>query len=423
MDKEKQTALLKDPQQNLIPLTKGDLKRVLATEANYDRWSNFLFPPIKSNDLYEVREKRLLVELPDGSSKEACISVIPAKDNKGYTDKTYDVFLALQEIWQDKGMTDDIVEIYLGDIAKKLDLKENGRVAQMIFDELLCLSRTTVSWVFTFETLDTKQNTVEDQRIFDYFKYSKKEKRLKGTTSAKCKIRFSEHIRDNFRSKITIPVNFEARKSIRSNIAKCLYNRLDNILAKASYRERSANLIIEDLNLVTPRYKYKSRRYKLLQTLQKNLHGVELSQKGYSLDVGIQETANGSDWKLILKKQDNGKTKRLDNKPHIPIVNYDENQIEHMITHIDELIGGRAKNAGLYRKFAQCYSDTLIFRSIAEYKEVSQHISSSVSGSEDKKQRYFTGVMHQTAHKMGMEWINDCGTNCQKRPENNLLTN
>ena len=165
--------------------------------------------------------------------------------------------------------TIDILEIYLGDISKKLDLKENGRVAQMIFDELLCLSRTTVSWVFTFETLDTKQNTVEDQRILDYFKYNKKEKRLKDTTSAKCKIRFSEYIRDNFRSKITIPVNFEAQKSIRSNIAKCLYNRLDNILAKASYRERSAKLIIEDLNLVAPRYKYKSRRYKLLQTLQK----------------------------------------------------------------------------------------------------------------------------------------------------------
>ena len=58
MDKEKQTELLKDPQQNLIPLTKGDLKQVVTAEANYDRWSNFLFPPIKSNDLYEVREKK-----------------------------------------------------------------------------------------------------------------------------------------------------------------------------------------------------------------------------------------------------------------------------------------------------------------------------------------------------------------------------
>lgn len=39
-----------DPQQNMIP--DEQVAEIISTEANYDRWSNFLFPHSKSTGIY-----------------------------------------------------------------------------------------------------------------------------------------------------------------------------------------------------------------------------------------------------------------------------------------------------------------------------------------------------------------------------------
>lgn len=75
----------------------------------------------------------------------------------------------------------------------------------------------------------------------------------------------------NIRNRLTIPVNFTARKSIKSEVAKALYNRVDGLLAKMDRHEKTAINLINELSLKASRYQYKSQRKAFVQLIQKNL--------------------------------------------------------------------------------------------------------------------------------------------------------
>jgi len=404
-----------DPQKNMIPATEDELSQIISMEANYDRWSNFLFPHVKSKDLYGRRKRTWSIDLPDGQTSEAQIEIIPAQDERCYTDKTYDVFLALMEIWQDLMMPDVPMELFIGDVAKKLDLKENGRVVAMIIEELRCLEETKVSWIFSFQTAQTREDTYKNQRVLDTFDYVQKKERVKGVTKTRCLVRFSEHIRNNFKNKITIPINFSARKKIRSSIAKTLYNRIDNILAKNPVHERTALGLVGDLNIPEGRYKHKSQRLELVQRLQRNLDGIELSRLGVFLSVDIKETSDGKDWKCIFKKRGESSVVPR-SKPRLPIVNPDGDTREYLIDLIASVVGSKEKNYGLYNTFALHYAENMIHRAIGEYKELTD-INPNIAN----KESYFTALMHTIAHKLNKDWIKPCDKTCRYRPENQLF--
>jgi hypothetical protein len=403
-----------DPQLNMIPATDREIGQLIVAEANYDRWSNFLFPHSKSNDIYGRRKRQWSITLPDGVEKSAQIEVIPAQDEKSYTTKSYDVFLAVTEIWKSRGMTDDIMEIHLGDIAKILDLKENGRVVNMIMEELRCLHDTKVSWVFSFHSSDTKEDTYKNQRVLDTFDYVQKSERNHGKTKTTCSIRLSEHIRLNIKNKITIPVNFAARKKIRSSIAKALYSRLDNLLMQNSIYERRALGLIEDLNINPGRYLYKSQRRILLKTLQKNLNGAEMSQPGFYIFVDIEETSDKTDWKCIFRTNHS----LMIQERQEPIEN--DNGLSEKNLHIYDLIeknvGFCAKNMEIYQRFSLKYEETFVLSVIKEWQEITNHNTGITD-----KQKYFISLMHHTAHKRGIDWINPCEKQCKYRPENLLF--
>lgn len=403
-----------DPQLNMIPTTDTELGQLIVAEANYDRWSNFLFPHSKSGDLYGRRKRQWSVTLPDGAEKSAQIEVIPAQDEKSYTTKSYDVFLAVTEIWKSRGMTDDVMEIHLGDIAKILDLKENGRVVNMIMEELRCLYDTKVSWVFSFHSSEAKEDTYKNQRVLDTFDYVQKSERNHGKTKTTCSIRLSEHIRLNIKNKITIPVNFAARKKIRSSIAKALYSRLDNLLIQNPIYERRALGLIEDLNIKPGRYLYKSQRKILLETLQKNLHGAEMSRLGLYIYVDIEETSDKKDWKCIFRIHE------VQGLSHLPEV--DNNELDsspektYLFDLINEKVGSNHKYSDIFQIFANTYEEDFIISVIAEWQETTSKNSAITD-----LQKYFINLMHHTVHKRGIEWIEPCKKQCKYRPENMLF--
>jgi len=403
-----------DPQLNMIPATDHEIGQLIVAEANYDRWSNFLFPHSKSNDIYGRRKRQWSVTLPDGVEKSAQIEVIPAQDEKSYTTKSYDVFLAVTEIWKSRGMTDNVMEIHLGDIAKILDLKENGRVVNMIMEELRCLHDTKVSWIFSFHSSDTKEDTYKNQRVLDTFDYVQKSERNHGKTKTTCSIRLSEHIRLNIKNKITIPVNFAARKKIRSSIAKALYSRLDNLLIQNPIYERRALGLIEDLNINPGRYLYKSQRKILLQTLKKNLNGAEMSQIGCYIYVDIEETLDKTDWKCIFRTNYSLPQLACDE----PLENaqpISKNNI-YLFDLIEKEIGFCAKYTETYQLFSLTYEKSFILQVIKEWQETTNHNTAI-----ENKQKYFVSLMHHTVHKRGLNWIHSCGKQCKYRPENMLF--
>lgn len=386
-----------DPQIHMIPATDEALGQLIVAEANYDRWSNFLFPHSKSGDLYGRRKQQWSVTLPNGAEKSARIEIIPAQDEKCYTTKTYDVFLALTEIWKARGMTDQVMEIYLGDIAKVLDLKENGRVVNMIIEELRCLYDTKVSWVFSFHTSQGKDDTYKNQRVLEVFDYVQKSERNIGRTKTTCSVRLSEHIRLNIKNNITIAVNFAARKKIRSSIAKALYSRLDNFLMNNIIYVRPALGLIDDLNITPGRYKYKSQRKILLNKLQKSLNGAELSQTGSYLQVKLEETTDKKDWQCIVTVY-NSANAVLENSGvnAAPKDSNNNSEIEALQLH-----------------YLNYYSAALIQSVILEWRDTISKNQGIVD-----QQKYFSSLMHITAHKKGLNWVQECGAQCKFRPEN-----
>lgn len=403
-----------DPQINMIPASDGELSQLIAAEANYDRWSNFLFPHSKSNDIYGKRKRQWNVVLPDGVEKSAQIEVIPAQDEKSYTTKSYDVFLAVTEIWKSKGMTDDVMEIHLGDIAKILDLKENGRVVNMIMEELRCLHDTKVSWIFSFHSSDAKEDTYKNQRVLDTFDYVQRSERNFGETKTTCSVRLSEHIRLNIKNKITIPVNFAARKKIRSSIAKALYSRLDNLLFQNPVYIRTALDLVEDLNIKPGRYVYKSQRKVLLQTLQKNLNGSEMSQVGYYIYVDIEETPDRKDWQCVFRA--NRSLGLLEDEDSLENAQEQPGDDVSLFDLIEKEIGACPTYTKTYQQLSDTYEKAFILNIIKEWKETINHNT----GIEDK-QKYFVNLIHHTVHKRGLNWITQCGKKCPLRPENMLF--
>jgi hypothetical protein len=295
------------------------------------------------------------------------IEVIPAQDAKSYTTKTYDVFLALIAIWRERNMPKEPMELFLSDIAKKLDVKPSGKALNSILEELRCLEETKISWVFAFQTQSNTEETYKGQRVLSLFHYNKIKERGKGTISGKCIVQFSDHIMQNIFNSVTIPVNFSARKAIKSEVAKAWYNRMDSVLAKFDKFEKTGASLVAESNLKTSRYTYKSQRKVLLETIQKNLHGVPLSSMNAYMCVDVVETTNKQDWKCVFSKRATQPSSKLKRQA---VVNADPSHREYLVDLICEAVGGRQQNQRFYHKLALYCSEDLIRRAIAEHKEM-----------------------------------------------------
>lgn len=404
------------PQASLLPPTTEELSSIISSEANYDRWSNFLFPHIKTRGLGETRTREITF-IHEGQEGKGRIEVVPAGNGKCYTDRTYDVLLAVIVIWKSRGMPDEPMFVSLSEIAKQLDLKATGRVTSFLLEELKKLSRNTISWNFTFETIEFERSSIEDQRILDTFKFTEKKDRQKGLPfESRCQIRLSEHIRNNIRNSVTIPINFAARKSIKSSVAKSIYSRIDNILIKNPIIENTATYIVEHYELTPSRYRYKSQRKALVELLVRNLDGVETSRKGVFLSVRAEETKSGNDWKCIFTTRGQGITQKEKSSHKLPIVNAEESLRDYLVSEISRVVQDNGENAGLYHLFALHYSENHIYRAIGEYKEIVFQ-----NPQIKNKKGYFTALVHIIAHKLGMEWVLGCDSNCRYRPENQLF--
>lgn len=392
--------------EKLIRLTDEEIVQIIRPEENFERWSNFIFPHHKTKEIRGTRKKSWDVTLSNGLSAEASITIESSSSQKAYTCRTYDVFLALVKIFNDRDMPNEPFYTSLREIAKNMGVSTSGQWLKNIKIEIECLYKTTLSWILSY-TLEEKHTSLSSQHILDtYDYYSVTGKISKEGFKTSCRIRFDERIRKNLQEKRTIPVNWTSRKKITSQVAKVLYNRIDNLLAKHSILERTATNLVNDLELSKGRYKYKSQRKELVQKLKQQLNGLILSNLS-TIIVEIKETADNKDWKCIFRTK---KRKNITGKTSLPILNKDSLKREYLISEITKVVGGEDKNRDLYNVFALHYSNNMIFRALGEYKE-------SVNNNPEikKKQSYFTTTMHIIAHKMGLEWIKPCEITCKYR--------
>ena len=406
-------------QLSLIPSSESkELSEIISTERNYDRWANFIFPHTKSPDLKEIRKKEWKLELPNGKKGTASILITPAKDGRCDTARTYDLYLALVWLWREYGMPNEPFRLNLSQIARKLEMPTSGKNLKAILSELEVLYFTNVSWVLSFQDLTQRHMTTKNQRVLETFNYATLEERGGLSGQSGVTLQFNENIRVNIRNNVTTPVNFTARKAIRSSVAKILYGRIDSILATNHKLERRIENLVEELNLTVHRYQHKSQRKVLGDMLIRNLDGLELSNQ-YILTVQMAETTDQQDFKLIFKsapaenKQKEKTTKKQVKKKSITV---DPEAIEGIVQEMVSITKATNKNVGLYYTIAKNYPLNLIHRAIGEFKELID-----LNPKINNKPAYFTTVVHVVAHRMGEEWIKDCGSECRYRPQNQFL--
>ena len=411
-----------DPQKALIPETAFELRRFMFAEANYDRWQNFLFPPRQTPDLSSPRiSPTISVVSPAGEEGEGWIEILPIAGGKCYTTRSYEILQALTQIWEDHNRPDEPITVPLSEIARKLDLKTSGRVLGIVQSELQSLRRTVTAWKFSFEIAEEEERKSADFSVLDELRFT--ERRNKKTGKIKhsyCVFRLAEQIRSNLKNGVVIPINFSARKSIKSDICKAIYSRIDSEIIGKKRLENTASTIVEKYYLTADRYKYKSQRKVLVETVKKNLDGVETSREGIFLTVNIEETADGKDWKCIYTTRGEGTHTRSlsggSKKNKLPIVNKDTDFRDYLVDEIVAVVGGKDENLALYRLFALHYTENHIRRALGEFKELK-----AANHTIEKPHAYFTSIVHVIAHKLQVGWINECDKNCRLRPENQLF--
>ena len=395
-----------------------EFSEIISTERNYDRWANFIFPHTKSPDLREIRVKEWDLILPNGKKGTASILITPAKDGRCYTARTYDVYLALVWFWREGGMLNEPFRLSLSQIARKLEMPTSGKNLKAILNELEVLYFTNVSWVLSFQDLSQRHMTTKNQRVLETFNYSTLEERGGLSGQSGVSLQFNENIRVNIRNNITTPVNFTARKAIRSSVAKILYGRIDSILATNNKLERRIENLVEELNLTVRRYQHKSQRKVLGEMLIRNLDGLELSNLNI-LTVQLAETTDKKDFKLIFKStpaENKKKEKTIKKLAKKKSINVDLEAVEGIVQEMVAITKVTNKNVGLYYTIAKNYPLNLIHRAIGEFKELVD-----LNPKINNKPAYFTTVVHVVAHRMGEEWIKECGSECRYRPENQFL--
>ena len=384
-------------------LSESKLQEIIRPEQNLEKWSDFLFPHPKTPGLNQPRGKQWEITLPNEEIGIASIRVEPSTAHQGYTTRTYDVYLALVRIWEQRNKPTEPFNTSMAEVCKILELPTNGKNLKLIEEEGNRLLKTNISWTLAYK-IDKDLHTVKNQQILDTFDYSSMSERfdISNKFEKTCSVKFHRKILENLLLNNTIPVNFTARKSITSPMAKVLYSKVDKILysSKRDYSRTILNLV-SDLNLTEGRYKYLSQRKTLAEKLQSSLNNKLLSNMS-KLIVKIELTSKGDDWKCIFSTTMKSKKLVSPKKKNPKITNTNQDIIEEIVYKIVSVVGHEKENKDLYNKFARHYSLNLITRAIGEYKE-------RIHQAGVKNQpAMFTSIVHRLVHELKYEWITDC---------------
>jgi hypothetical protein len=408
--------VVQNPSQvSLLTLSDDEVVEIIRPEANLEKWQAFIFPHPKAQNLTEERVMKYPVELPDGRNVEAQIKITPAVGHRCATSSSYDVYLAILSIWDNRGMPDEPFFTSLREIILAMGLSDTGKNYSRVLKEIEVLYHTNISWVFSFSGKD-KHESGRNRRILTVFDYETISERADLTTKTDqvLKLQLHDSIRANHRRSNTKPIIWTERKKLTSSVAKTFLSTIDPILYHRERYERTGKGLVEDMLLTPGRYKYKSQRLGVLKRIQEQVDGALLSCL-HTVNINISLTADETDYKIIATRGDSRKRAEIKGLPVYPRSKAEQ---DHLLEKIVTAVGTSDFNNKTYRRCVMHYSTNHIDRAIGEFKEAKEHL---VGKDAVEKQKYFTAIMHRIAHDLGLEWFKDCGDVCKYRKQNRLL--
>src|SRR5581483_5829409 len=242
--------------------------KTVRPELNIEKHADFFFAPSHSKNLSKPRSRTWTETLPDGTKVRATIHLEPFQ-GKIPTTKTRKVYLALQQLWEEKGCSDNGDTLFsVNEVSNVLGLKWAGKkTLRDIRNELRQLAGTTSIWQHSFTNEQGQRVSLEQPfRILESYKLFTKEARdSRQLYLAISTFRFHEEIRKNLLSNRTKPTNLVALE-LQGEIASVLYARLDIVLADKLQYERTTINLFQDLQLEGEKeYRYPSGRKRKLE--------------------------------------------------------------------------------------------------------------------------------------------------------------
>jgi hypothetical protein len=347
-----------------LPLDLFEPSREVRPEYNIGKFAGVIFTSPYAKNVREARTYNWQVVNGD-QTLDASLTITPLLGLKTPTTTTLRVYLALIQVWEHMGRpADGVIQFSARQLAAVMGWRWGGTdTANRIYDHLKVLSGTSLEWALAYTTKDGKLDELySDMSILSSASYRKRGQLFEPEKfSTVQKIRFNPDLVENMLAGHVRPLNYEAFRKIANDTAANLYTRLDLYLhQKPRWERRAYELLTDELGLTGTRYERRKHRHAKLKEFVAELDGVALFSG--TLRLSIEETADGTDWKLVAIKEPRAALPSR-RRPLIKPVN-DEQTAKHIA---DELIaaikrqprGGDPKR-GYFEFLCRLYPERLL---------------------------------------------------------------
>lgn len=375
VDNQDEGMLVVAPVSNARQLELFEPEEIARPDYNIGIHSTTLFVSPYRRDLEETRRIDWITSRPDGKEGEAKASIIitPLKGQIVPTTTTFKVFMALVQLWRMQGShPDGAVQFSARQLAEVAGWPYSSAIAKRIKDHLDVLKGTNIDWVLAFTTKrDGKTNGVErmvsKMNLVGEVTYFEREHAFDQERFARNHIVvLHQRVVANMLDGHVRPLNYEALRQIQSDASTRLYLLLDMYLAKKpKWERRSLGLIADDLEYKGERYQERKHRKALLAKLVEELDGKELTNG--RLELQINQTRDGKDWKLTAFKRQRIKRKR----PYVPAILSEEDAAylaEELLSLFDGVPKAHPPRPGFMAFLCRHYPEHIIRDAISRAK-------------------------------------------------------
>lgn len=384
-------------------------EELIRPDINIGKWAGWLFSSPWAKDLDRPKKKHWETVI-DGQAINASVTVTPAVDSIRPTMTSMRVFYGLIRLWQEAGMpADGVVNFSARMLANVIGLKWAGSdTAEKIARHIEILKTTNINWRRSFQTGSITEENNDNMSLLARTSYTNRSDmtRREAFTSMQ-KVRIDQDLVENMIAGKTKPFPDKVFLSIANDTVAKLYSLLDSYLSKKNNWERlGLELIQDELELAGARYEKRNIRKALLKDFVAELNGLPISSG--VIYVTIEPSRAKKDDKLVVKKLPFPKAR----KNRLTAVNSRDDAlylVEEIISGLSDLGGVRTVNSDLLEFVARHYSADLLRRALSV-------VRADLRGSIKKSPiQAYLNKLHIMVHERGLQWINDCGSDCPYR--------
>ncbi len=411
LEPEKELITREDAKQLPLPLDVFEANEIVRPEYNIGKYAGIIFSSPYAKNLMEVRQEHWEITDPDSDDViKASLTITPSLGHKTPTTTTLRVYLALLQLWEHGGRPlSGVVRFSARQLAEVIGWKWAGKkTATTISDHITILKRTSINFVYSFNSKRAKNigvpETIHDVSLLSSTTYQKRtDIRKKELYQAVHEVELSSRLVRNILEGYVRPVNYHALRKISNDSAANLYTRIDLYLSSQNkphpkWECRSIKLFKEYLGLHGRRYEQKRLRLARMKTLVAQLNGAELING--KLDLSIETTNDGLDYKLVARKIPRIKPAKQRLKPRVS-----EEQAIYIADEIIERIKQHPRSGQPHKLYIQflstVYPEDLLHQALSIARADYMHIEKTLT-------HVFVYEVRQLVRKTkGLEWHKD----------------